>query len=86
VISFVDYLPEGGGKGPKYIGGLPHVCILMYQSWGSWWYACGNCMQSCVSSVPRPPGLSSVRQAIRQISLCKGRIEQTMNLSIVGEA
>jgi hypothetical protein len=31
-------------------------------------------------------GPLSVRQAVRQISSCKGGIEQTMDLSVVGEA
>lgn len=32
------------------------------------------------------PGHFGVRQALRQILSCKGGIEQTMDLSVVGEA
>ena len=27
---FVEYLPEGGRKMPKDVGGLPRICILLY--------------------------------------------------------
>ena len=29
-ICFNEYLPEDGRKRPRHIGGLPHVCILLY--------------------------------------------------------
>jgi hypothetical protein len=30
VFLFVEYLPEDGWKKPKHVGGLPHICILLY--------------------------------------------------------
>jgi len=30
VFSFVEYLPEDGQKGPKYLD-LQHVCMSLYQ-------------------------------------------------------
>jgi len=29
-VLFVEYLPEDGRKTSKHVGGLPHICMLLY--------------------------------------------------------
>ena len=30
ILFFLEYLAEDGLKIPKYVGGLPHICVLLY--------------------------------------------------------